>query len=203
MAAFLILGDISFANEEIPEQMPFGGDQNTYIHKFLGGEREIHPMGRDDRDIEWSGLFFGSTAAFRAKYLDGVRVEGKPLNLLWSQFSYTVVVKQFEADYVRDNVLPYTIKVEIVQDLNKPFPVLLPVTYDFSIKEIMQEAQDLAAAIASGTIEGQLAAVAFALDQIADIGNATASEIAKVTGPLNSLSKTISDSIDQVSGGIF
>jgi hypothetical protein len=203
MPVFLTLGEVTFANTEVPEKMPFGGDQSTHIHRLLGGERVIDLMGRDDRDIEWDGMFFGTTATFRARYLDAMRVQGKPLNLSWSQFNFTVILKSFRPDFQRTNVIPYSIKVEIIQDLNKPFPVLLPVTYDTAVFQIMQEAKFLAEAISDGDIEAQLAVLAYAINLAGSLDNAASSVISKIVGPLSTLTDTISKTINTTSAGIF
>jgi hypothetical protein len=53
----LTLGDFTFARYEIPERIPFGGDQQLNVHKLVGGVRVIDALGADPMPIEWSGFF--------------------------------------------------------------------------------------------------------------------------------------------------
>ncbi len=116
----LTLGDFIFQNSEIPQVMPFGGDQHLVRHDLVGGGRIIDAMGRSDAALEWSGIFLGQTAVTRAKYLDGLRIAGAQLKLTWHQFAYMVVIRSFHAPFERFYKIPYTISCEVVQDLTKP-----------------------------------------------------------------------------------
>lgn len=116
----LKLGDFVFQDAEIPERMPFGGEQGIAVHQFVGGARQLDAMGRNDRPLQWGGLFRGQTAVRRARYLDSLRVAGKPLKLTWHQFAYMVVIRAFLPDMHRTYEIPYVITCEVVEDLTKP-----------------------------------------------------------------------------------
>lgn len=203
MPVFLTLGDVTFENFEIPSQINFGGSQATAVHKLVGGERVIDAMGRDDDDISWSGLFQGSTANFRAAYIDGLRVKGKPLPLTWSQYNFLVIIKEFKPIYTRYYWLEYSITCQVIQDLNKPFPLLLPVAYDDAIQNALTEANDIATAIKNPSISSSLALLSETINSISSIQNASASVIATITGPLNSAISETAKAIGTTSAGIF
>lgn len=203
MPIFLTLGQVTFANFEIPERINFGGTQSLSVKQLVGGLRVIDSMGRIDDDITWSGLFFGSTATFRAQFLDGMRVAGQQLNLNYSQFNYNVVIKDFKASFERFYQIPYTITVTVVQDLNKPFPVLVPVAYNDVIINAQVEANDLAQAINNPSIINQLAVVSAAINSVPSLSNATAAQIASIVQPLNTLEQTTAGAISTLSSSIF
>lgn len=203
MAVFLTLGEVTFANFEIPPVINFGGQQMLSTKKLIGGERVVDAMGRDDADITWDGLFQGSTANFRAAFLDGMRVKGAPLPLTFSQYNFLVVIKEFEAKFIRSYWLEYKITCTVVQDLNKPFPLLLPVAYNDAINNLMTEANDIAFVLQNPGITSSLALLSEAINSVASIENASASVLTTITGPLNSAIDTTSSAISSLSASIF
>ncbi|WP_435018498.1 hypothetical protein TA3x_000472 [Tundrisphaera sp. TA3] len=123
MPITLTLGDVSFRGFEIPESIDFGGEQALVVHKLPGGARTIDAMGRDDREIPWSGRFRGFDAESRAKQLDAYRIAGEPLTLTWGGFRYRVVVRSFEAKFHQPFEITYSITVCVAgDDLNPPPP---------------------------------------------------------------------------------
>lgn len=123
----LILGSIIFLDFEIPEQVPLGGDQAVSVHKLLGGARVIDTMGPDDRDIEWSGLFFGFDAISRARTIDALRISGEEVPLLIDSEMRTVVVRSFKWDFQRPYQIPYSISCVVA---STPFLGLGPSSLD-------------------------------------------------------------------------
>lgn len=120
----LKLGDFEFQHAEIPEGIPAGGNQMLHVNKFIGGKRKVVAMGRDDDDITWSGIFFGSEAANRFKALDYLRTVGNLLTLTYLDFRYSVIIKSFTGTINKYYKIPYTITLTIIEDLSNP--VLVP-----------------------------------------------------------------------------
>lgn len=203
MAVFLTLGPITFANFEIPEGINFGGSQMLSVKKLVGGQRQIDAMGRDDDDISWRAIFQGGEANFRASFLDGLRIKGQPLPLTWSQYNYLVLIKSCRLTFRRFYWLEYDITCTVVQDLNSPFPILLPVSYDDAIDNALTEANDLAFLIANPSITSSMALLSASINDLASIENATASAVATVTGPLDSTINTVNQQISSLSGSTF
>ena len=199
----LTLGQVTFSTYEIPQNINFGGDQALSIKQLVGGQRVIDAMGRVDDDITWSGLFFGSTSTFRARFLDTMRIQGLPLPLSWSQFNYSVVIKSFKASFERTYQIPYTITVSVIQDLSFPIPILLPVGYNDAVQNLMDEALDLATIAANPGLSSALAALAFALNAIPDLGLATAAQLASVVVPLLNAQSVVAGAISSTSGFLF
>ena len=199
----LTLGQVTFSTYEIPQNINFGGDQALSIKQLVGGQRVIDAMGRVDDDITWSGLFFGSTSTFRARFLDTMRIQGLPLPLSWSQFNYSVVIKSFKASFERTYQIPYTITVSVIQDLSFPIPILLPVGYNDAVQNLMDEALDLATIAANPGLSSALAALVFALNAIPDLGLATAAQLASVVVPLLNAQSVVAGAISSTSGFLF
>ncbi|MGI4793144.1 MAG: hypothetical protein ACRYG8_03480 [Janthinobacterium lividum] len=113
--AAVTLGGVGLTGMEVPARIPFGGDQRLVVHKMPGGGRVVDALGRDDRDIEWSGTFTGSNAVSRALQLDALRVAGRKVVLTWGNFRRTVVVKTFDCDYgSAGSLLPYRVVCVVV-----------------------------------------------------------------------------------------
>lgn len=117
MDVVLRLGDVTFEGFEIPERMPFGGQQRLAVHQFPGGARHVQSLGRDDEPIEWSGTFLGEQAPYRARALDAMRADGRERTLSWHEFIYSVVVDRFHGDFEAPFRVPYSIRCTVVEDL--------------------------------------------------------------------------------------
>lgn len=116
MSSYLLLGAVLFQDFELPERISWGGAQRLAVHRLPGGERVIDAMGRDDKEISWSGVFTGSDAGVRARQIDLMRAEGSLWPLAWDAFFYSVVVARFDADYAHSNWIPYRITCTVLRD---------------------------------------------------------------------------------------
>lgn len=115
----IILDGIEFEGFELPESLAFGGNQALVTHKMIGGARIIDAMGPDDEPITWSGRFLDEFAAEKAFRVDLLRRSGREVRLEVPAASraYRVVVSSFKAEMQRPYLFPYTIAVEIIEDL--------------------------------------------------------------------------------------
>jgi hypothetical protein len=203
MTIFLTLGQVTFTNFEIPESINFGGSQALAEKRFVGGRRDIHAMGGFDGDISWSGLMFESTASFRAQFLDNMRIAGAALPLTWGIFNYLVVIKEFNANFERSYQIPYSITCTVIQNLNNPLPVLLPVGYNDAILNILAELNDLALLIANPSVSSAMALVAAAINDIPSIANATTTALIPLISAIESAQVVVAGAITTTSAGIF
>lgn len=112
----LVLGPVAFADFEIPERIVFGGAQRLAVHKLPGGLRVIDALGRDDRELTWSGIFAGPDATERARLLDVLRVQEAVLPLTWDVFFYSVVITSFDAEYCHGWWIPYRLGCTVLSD---------------------------------------------------------------------------------------
>jgi hypothetical protein len=143
---FLVLGDFVFQDMEIPESIPFGGSQQLAVKKLIGGGRVIDAMGTDPKPIEWSGTFFptadGQSALDRAQQIQGMKDDGRPLQLSWDQILLYVYIKDFEPDY-RFGRIPYKISFEILVDATQPFSAATGTPLDTGADDGQQDVDDL------------------------------------------------------------
>ena len=102
----LQLGDFQFQQQEIPESIPFGGEQALVVHRLVGGVKVVDAMGAFSGPKEWTGWLRGDNAVARALQLDAMRADGVARVLQWHELSYVVVVKDFRADFQRFYQIP-------------------------------------------------------------------------------------------------
>jgi len=183
----LKLGDFTFANFEIPEKITFGGEQKLVNHELIGGIPVFDAMGKSDHDLEWSGLFKGDNALLRARYIDGLRLAGKPLPLTWSEFAYRVIIKEFTADFQRRYQKPYTIKCAIVDNLTAPIKFIADPGIDSLIASDMLNAGDLVTAINDPILTGLFSTASTALSAIDKISAATGGKLNSVLAPISAV----------------
>ncbi len=180
----LTLGDFEFSRLEIPEKIPFGGEQHLVVHELVGGIRVIDAMGRQDAPLEWSGLFMGQNALERARYLDGLRIAGKSLVLTWDEFLYEVVIASFKADFERFYQVPYRISCTVLQDLSIPVTTIADPGIDDLIGDDMNTANGLGDLIGDGPLSSLLGTLDSAIKQVSSFANAVQSTINSVLTPL-------------------
>jgi hypothetical protein len=180
------LGDFSFVATEVPEVIPFGGEQLLDVKQLQGGVRIVDAMGPSDRPLEWSGRFRGQSALQRARYLDTLRKAGQPLSLTWSELSYTVVIRAFDANFERVYEIPYHIVCEVVEDLSAPVDEVAEPGLDDALGDDMGAATGLGGLIGDGGLIGEISALGSALGAVQDIFNAATSDLNSILDPLAS-----------------
>ena len=108
-----IVGAGVFEDFEAGAGIRFGGEQRVVVHKLPG---VLDAMGRDDADITLSGTFSGPDGTLRARMLDELRVAGNALPLTWDIFFYTVIIRDFQADYRNSYWIPYRLVCSVLRD---------------------------------------------------------------------------------------
>lgn len=194
----LKLGDFEFGAYEVPNEIPFGGTQHLVSHELVGGSRVIDAMGAKPQDLSWSGLFYGDAALDRARYLDSLRVAGKPLSLTWMDFSYTVVIESLTCSFMRFYRLPYSITCKVVKDQTQPTTVQVPLSFDAAIMGDFNAAAALAATIGDGPLSGLITVLNSAISAVSDIAN-TQGAIDSILGPIKDVQSRVQLLIASVS----
>lgn len=186
MSAQLALGDIVFADFEVPDQMPFGGQQAHRVHKLVGGARVIDAMGRDDDPKSWSGRFMGSDATERARHVDAMRIAGLPVALSWGEFAFTVLITAFVGQFQQPFDIPYSITVEVISDDAQPDLNDFVQTVDDQVGTDVASAQDYGAAVNDPQLTGHLTDLGSAVSLVPSFLNASSTMIGAVLTPLGS-----------------
>ena len=112
----LVLGPISFRDFEVSGGVRFGGRQRVVVHPLFGGGRVVDILGRDDAEIQLEGIFSGADATLRARLLDELRSSGVRVALSWDIFFYTVIVREFKANYQNALWIPYFTRCTVLRD---------------------------------------------------------------------------------------
>lgn len=183
----LQLKDFEFSGTEIPEKINFGGEQHLIVNKLVGGVRDVQALGPDPAPITWSGLFRGTTAAYRARYVQNMMNEGRAVDLIWSEFLYRVLVREFKADFERFYQIPYQITVEIVADLSGAVTEKAPASVDDLTRDDAASITDLADAIGDPTLSSLVSSLNSAISTVSDIAKAATSTINSIVKPLNAV----------------
>ena len=203
MSVSLTLGTITFQNFEIPTKINFGGEQALSVHQLVGGQRIIDAMGRLDDDIEWSGIFFESTATERAQFLDQMRSSGNTFPLSFGQFNFNVIIRDFKCSFERTYQIPYSIKCTVIQNLTLPINTLLPLGYNDAIANQITELQDLALLVANPSVSSSIALLSAAIQNLPSIANATGLELTPVVTALLNAQSIVTTVITQTASRIF
>ena len=194
----LTLGDFAFSRAEVPEKIAIGGSQHLVQHDLVGGARIVDAMGRNDVPLEWSGLFLGSSALDRARYLDRLRVVGNPLELIWDQLAYTVVIDSFTADFERYYQLPYRIRCVVVQDRTSPVTAIVSAGIDDAISGDMATVDGLGSLIGDGPLSTAIGALDTAIKAVSSFATATQGMINSVLVPLAAVQSRVGTLIASV-----
>lgn len=185
------LGDFEFSGTEIPEVIAVGGSQRTAVHELIGGIRIIDCMGRADSALELAGLLRGTAAVARARYLDTLRIQGTAQALTWSEYSYSVIVSDFKADYQRSYQIPFHLTLTVVADLANLTTSLTPDSIDTVMTQDSASVTSLAAGIPDSLLSTLLAALNTAIAAVASFANVAQSVINSVLQPLVALQSRV------------
>jgi hypothetical protein len=178
MALFNVtLGGITLRPTEVPERLPFGGEQMLAKQTLIGGARVIDAMGQSEAAIGWSGFCFGTDALSRAKAFDAMRIAGAQVTLSWAGLSYLVVVKSFHADFAKIQFIPYQIECEVIANNAAPATAGAAANLDNQVNNDIAVANLLQAKIADGNLSSAWLTFATVAAGIASYVNAPASSL--------------------------
>lgn len=115
MADKLQLGDFVFELDDLPEEIPLGGEQMMAVTKYPGGFKEVQAFGAQDRNPSWSAVFNYSNALQKVRAVDAMYRSGNvyPLQIGPLATRY-VIVKKFEWKYRSAIEVSYDIELELV-----------------------------------------------------------------------------------------
>lgn len=187
MAIVLTLGDFTFQDMEVPETIPFHGAQQLSIKKMVGGVRQIDAMGADPKAITWSGYFFptqfGESALDRARSLAAIRDAGQPVILSWDELYLNVYISEFNPDY-KFMRIPYSITVEVLEDLTAPLFTSADPDADDLIGGDLVSANSITPSIGDSILTGLMSGVTTAVYTASSV-----IALAQSTGALTVISK--------------
>lgn len=183
------LGGFVFDDTEVPQKIPYGGQQVLAVQKMIGGARQINLLGPDPKDITWSGTIRSADQQDRAATLLQMMVSGKTLPLVWGEEYLQVVIRSFlpvsEAFFIN-----YSITCCVVQDFANAVvggqPDVLSSLADDAFSALGLAPSDLPGLTASmGQLQNAVSAVSILApgsSAFANVINATGAAQAALTG---------------------
>lgn len=180
----LSLGDVTFADTEVPEHILVETKHANVVHKFIGGARQVDMLGADHAPIQWSGYLIGDNALDRALKLKGMNDTGLMLLLSWSEFLYQVAITGFTADFEREYQIPYSITCTVVQDLTGQPGQGAGDSFDALINGDMAAGNTLAASIGDSGLSGAMSSLNSAIGAVSSFATAARSTLNSVLAPL-------------------
>ncbi|MFS2113636.1 hypothetical protein [Herbaspirillum frisingense] len=183
----LQIGDFEISGTEIPERITFGGEQRLVVNKLVGGMRNVQALGSDPAPIVWSGLFFGATARDRARYVNTLKDAGKELDLIWDEFFYRVVIRDFRCDFERFHQLPYQITLEVVEDKSGAVLAIAAPSVDDLVDQDATTITGLSDLIGDSTLSGLVSNLNTAISSVSSIATAATGTINSIVKPLNAV----------------
>lgn len=186
-------GVFEFVGAEVPDQIPFGGEQLVAVHQLIGGARIVDAMGASDAPLTWKGWLLGASAESRARFLDSVRRAGDQCTVTWSDYSYAVVVTGFSADYQKPFRIPYTITCTVVQDRTQ---LVLDVPAVTPAQAVASDSQTVGAAAPGAGID--YTPVQTAVSGLQTVVQPMAQGLQQVGAGINDAAKTVMGYAQQV-----
>lgn len=199
----LTLGDFTFINAEVPESLPFGGEQTAKVHRLIGGKRQVDAMGPDARPIEWTGLLRGAQAVERGKQLDAMRKAGKPVECAWWDFRYTVLVQRFEADFKRFYEVPYSISCIVIDDLSDPSAPPADETAEEAVDTDLDNLDDVVGSIGSPVLSDLIGGLRAVRDTVGRFATATQEVISTAFDSIGLVRDEIASQISAATAGVI
>lgn len=167
----------TFARFELPEHLPFGGEQALVVHRLVGGVKHIDALGPNPTPLTWSGFFVGNNGLSRALYLDGVRKSGVPVTVTWSELSVQAVIKSLAFDFLMPYRIAYQITLEVVQDLTTPVEVIATPSLDQLVFDDMSACQALVDSLGIPELSDAFNGLVDTVNTINDFSTAVTSEV--------------------------
>lgn len=199
----ITLGGFQFRDLEIPEKINFGGEHKLVVHELVGGERIIDAMGRNDTNIEWTGLIQGSDAIDRALQLENFRTSGQTVTLSWFNLTYQVVVEKFIAHTEKYYQVIYEIGCKTVTSGNDQFGLSSLLGFDQSISNDLSIANGISSSLGMPNISSAMSNLSSAVNAVPTFNGASNATIASVRSPLNVAQSSVTSQLASVSQRLF
>lgn len=111
----LVLGTFTFEIDDLPDNIPLGGEQMLAVTKFPGGYKDIQAFGVFDDSITLTGVLNYTNAKAKAAALDKMYKSGQMYSFKIGTFkTLTVVIKNFKYTYQSLYNITYSLELEVV-----------------------------------------------------------------------------------------
>jgi LysM repeat protein len=111
----LVLGTFTFEIDDLPDNIPLGGEQMLSVTKFPGGYKDIQSFGAFDDTITLTGTLNYKNASSKAATLEKMWKSGNTYPFKIGSFkTMSVVVKNFKYTYQSLYNIAYSLDLEVV-----------------------------------------------------------------------------------------
>lgn len=200
----LVLGDFTFAEFEIPDELAsLGGQMALRIHRPVGGKRVIDAMGPDYEPIRWRGQFRGPDALARAQALTRMWLSGREFSLTWESYAFTVVIAEYLPRPQSAREVPYSISCEVVRDDAAPPPVAAEVNVDQMVGSDFNAAAELTALLEQAELDERMDALGDAISGVSNLATAPQSALNAILTPLFVAQQTVDSLIATTESALY
>lgn len=111
----LILGTFIFAIDDLPENIPLGGEQMLAVTKYPGGYKDVQSFGVFDDVITLTGTFNYTNAKTKVNTLDKMWKSGNIYTFKIGSFkTLRVLISKFKYTYQSLSAIGYSLELEVV-----------------------------------------------------------------------------------------
>jgi hypothetical protein len=198
-AVRLILGTFEFIDFEVPTSIAVSGEQQTVVHKLVGGKKTVDVLGVDYNRLTWSGIITGSNCSDRVSALEAMRDTGQPVTLTFDNYSFNVLIARFAPVYELPYKRPYSIEVEVISRNDAPLRVdALTGSLDALVNSDVGSALGLSSTAGISSVTSAVTTVQSAVKQVSDFAHATVSDIQTVVRPIVAAQALVSQQISSL-----
>lgn len=190
-------GPFVFTDAEVPEHIPHGGTQALSIDRMIGGRRIVRPMGPDEDDISFSGLFAYQGTA-RSDFLDSVRRRGDLCKLTWDNRIFQVIIASYHPDYRKPYEVAYTITFTVVSNDTGLLDAVPPVTPYQQLQVDMAQLSCQTNCLGDSTLSGFASSISAALDAMQDAMRPVAAGLKSITDTVSAAGDCMGDVANQI-----
>ncbi len=176
-------GPFVFTGAEVPQHIRHGGTQALSVDRMIGGRRIVRPLGPDDDDISFSGLFAYQGTA-RSDFLDSVRRRGDLCTLTWDNRRMLVMVSAYRPDYRKPYQLGYSITLKVVSDETALLDSVPAVTPAQQLKADMATLNNQTACLGNAALSGIAATIGGALTAMQGVMQPIAQGLQPITSTI-------------------
>lgn len=192
----LQLGDITFADFEVPDSLRGGGSHQFREHRLQGGKLVLDAMGRVEKPLTWAGRFRGPNAQDRCQALDRMRIAGRKHKLTFGAFAFTVVIDDFSWDFRATVEIPYDISCRVVTNDAQPGASRSSAGLGQMIGGDVGAFSGIAGRLGIPQLQAQAGGISGIVSSVRNFATASRDTLNRVVAPIRAAQDTVTDLLE-------
>lgn len=136
----VMLGEIEFSAEELPDRMPIGSAEQMKVqHNLPGGGIVTHDFGNKPRPIAWTGRFWGPNIDPRIQQISLYKLSAQDVLFSYGKYQCYVQVHDFDPGF-GGGFNEYSITLWVTGDANGMFATPSTPSVDAQVADLMSQA---------------------------------------------------------------